>query len=84
MVGGQLADAIYVIDRFHRRNHTACLQEDGRHYLAEAKIESYAALADLNTSWSESWNAWLSSLTPQMRSVDAAALAVYIWLRADL
>ena len=82
----QLAEATYVIDRFHRCNHTACLQETSRHYLPEVKIERHAVLADLNTSWSESWNAWLDVLTPQMRSMDAAAaaLAVYLWLVADL
>ena len=80
----QLAAATYVIDRFHRWNHTACVQETSRHYLPEVKIERHAVLADLNTSWSESWNAWLDVLTPQMRSMDAAALAVYLWLVADL
>ena len=79
----QLAEATYVIDRFHRCNHTACLQETSRHYLPEVKIERHAVLADLNTSWSESWNAWLDVLTPQMRSIDAAALAAYLWLVAD-
>ena len=81
---GDLASAKFVIDRFHRANHTACLDEGSRHYLAEVKIEEHPVLAGLNTAWSESWNAWLDVLTPQIRSMDSSALGVYLWLVADL
>ena len=81
---GDLASAKFVIDRFHRTNHTACLDEGSRHYLAEVKIEERPVLAGLNTAWSESWNAWLDVLTPQIRPMDSSALGVYLWLVADL
>ena len=44
---GDLASAKFVIDRFHRANHTACLDEGSRHYLAEVKIEEHPVLAGL-------------------------------------
>ena len=62
----------------------SCLDEGSRHYLAEVKIEERPVLAGLNTAWSESWNAWLDVLTPQIRSMDSGALGVYLWLVADL
>ena len=80
----QLAAGTYVLDRFHRGNHTACVDPSSRYYLPEVQVERHPRLAALNSSWSESWNAWLDVLAPQIRAMDAQSLHVYLWLLADL
>ena len=42
-----------------RSSHTACLTPEHRLYMPEVDIDSHPPLAHLNSSWNESWNAWL-------------------------
>ena len=47
-----------------RSNHTACLTPEHRLYMPEVDIDSHPPLAHLNSSWNESWNAWLDRFVP--------------------
>ena len=79
-----LASMRFVLDRFHAVNHTACRTPGHRLCMPEVLIDQCPALASLNTSWCESWNAWLDRHVEQARCMDAFALTVYAWLLADL
>ena len=79
-----LAAAKFVIDRFHLRNHRSCCDPGSRYFLEEVRLDAHPELKDLNSSWSESWNAWIDVLTPQCRAMDSSSLPVFLWLVADL
>ena len=80
----QLAQCRFVLDRWHRSNHTACLTPEHRLYMPEVDIDSHPPLAHLNSSWNGSWNAWLDRFVPPARSMSAAMLEVYALLLVDL
>ncbi|OLP77076.1 hypothetical protein AK812_SmicGene42902 [Symbiodinium microadriaticum] len=81
----QLAtDCFYVLDRFHRRNHTACLNPRHRLYLPEVDIDRYPALALLNTSQNEQWNFWLGQFSHTVRHMRLDTLELYLLVVADL
>ena len=80
----QLSACCFVLDRYHAPNHTACLDPGHPLYTPEVDIGLYPELASSNTSWNESFNAWLDRFVPQARCMTASLLDVYVLLLADL
>ena len=76
----QLADCSYVLDRFHRGNHTACVNPTHRLYLPEVCIEQYAELANVNTSNNEQFNNWLSNFQHTLRHMRFETMEIYLLL----
>ncbi|CAE7245145.1 unnamed protein product [Symbiodinium sp. CCMP2592] len=76
----QLADCRYVLDRFHRGNHTACVNPAHRLYLPEVRIEQYAELADVTTSNNEQFNNWLSNFQGTLRHMRFETMEIYLLL----
>ena len=79
-----LACAIFVIDNFHRKNHTACLDPTSRAYMPEVDIQKHDALKALNSSQSEQWNSWLSQFATNVKHMRFGTLDLYLLLVADL
>ena len=74
----------FVIDRWHKRNHTACLNPEHVMYTPEVDIEQYEDLKPLNSSQNEQWNAWLDCFVPGIRHMHPDSFTLYILLLADL
>ena len=53
-------------------------------YTPEVQIELHLELEDLNSSFNESFNAWLDNLTSNVRHMSVHTLEVYTILVADL
>ena len=81
----QLAsECSYVLDRFHARNHRACLNPQHVLYLPEVDIARHPALAALNTSQNEQWNNWLGHFSHTLRHMHFRTMELYLLLVADL
>lgn len=76
----QLAECRYVLDRFHRGNHTACVNPAHRLYLPEVCIDQYAELANVNTSNNEQFNNWLSNFQGTLRHMRFETMEIYLLL----
>jgi hypothetical protein len=80
----QLAALVYIIDRYHKSNHRACLNPQHRLYSPEVDIDRYPDLKHLNTSLNEQWNSWLDIFAPTARHMHPVSFQIYILLLADL
>ncbi|OLP83794.1 hypothetical protein AK812_SmicGene35413 [Symbiodinium microadriaticum] len=74
----------YVLDRFHARNHRACLNPQHALYLPEVDIARHPTLAALNTSQNEQWNNWLGHFSHTLRHMHFRTMELYLLLVADL
>ena len=79
-----LAAITFVLDRFHIRNHTACLQPDHHRYMPEVDVYAHAELQGVNTAICESFNAWLDRFAYSVHSMHPAQFRVFILLLAHL
>lgn len=80
----QAANLLYVLDRFHARNHRACLDPSHPLFMPEVNINQHPALQGRNTAWNESWNSWVDNMVPQVRQMSADVLEVFVYLVAEL
>lgn len=80
----QAARLKYVLDRFHARNHRACLDPSHPLFMPEVNINQHPPLKNRNTAWNESWNSWIDNMVPQVRQMSADVLPVFIYLVAHL
>lgn len=80
----QCAQLTYVLDRWHRQNHTACVDPDHPLYLPEVKMESHPVLRDYNSSNSEQFNAWLELFVSITRSMRPETYDCFVVLIARL
>ena len=55
---------LYVLDRWHEQNHTACLDPSHRLYMPEVHMDQYSELNDYDSTLSETFNAWLELFCP--------------------
>ena len=84
-IGNQLAtECCFVLDRFHKRNHVACLDPNHSLYLPSVDIDRYPALRGLNSSQNEQWNSWLDKFAAMVRSMRFETLDLYLLLVAEL
>ena len=84
-VGRQLAtEAYYVLDRFHRQNHVACLNPTHCLYLPSVDIDRHPRLQTLNTSQNEQWNGWLDKFAHVVRTMRFETLDMYLLLISEL
>ena len=75
----QCAQLTYVLDRWHRQNHTACVNPGHALYLPEVRIESHPVLRDYNSSNSEQFNAWLELFVSITRSMRPEKHMIALW-----
>ncbi len=54
-----IAALTFVLDRLHKQNHTACLDDTHAQYMPEVDIDQYEHLAQINTQTPEQFNSWL-------------------------
>lgn len=80
----QCAQLTYVLDRWHRRNHAACVNPGHALYLPEVRIESHPVLRDYNSSNSEQFNAWLELFVSITRSMRPETYDCFVVLLARL
>ena len=75
---------LYVLDRWHEQNHTACLDPSHRLYMPEVHMDQYSELNDYDSTLSETFNAWLELFVPCTRHMLPATFDVYIILLSVL
>lgn len=80
----QAARLNFVLDRFHARNHRACLDPSHSLFMPEVNINQHPALQNRNTAWNEIWNSWVDNMVPQVRQMSADVLSVFVYIVADL
>ena len=80
----QLSATTFVLDRWHAKNHTACLNPSHYYYTPEVAIAQYPDLAHHKTEWNECWNTWVGHFAPQGRHMSTTTLQVFILHIADL
>ena len=54
-----IADLVFVLDRFHEKNHTTCLDLSHPLYTPQVDPDVHDDLKFVNTSMNEIFNAWL-------------------------
>lgn len=69
-----LASLTYVLDSFHRANHTACLDEEHPFFLPEVQRERHPELNGVNSQTAEQFFAWAD---PFVRSTSSMTPAVF-------
>ena len=79
-----LATIICVLDRFHKLNHTACLDPEHPGYLPSVDIGRYPELAEAHTGLNESWNSWIDGFAPVVQKMHPRTLGLYTFLLIDL
>ena len=79
-----LRGVTYVLDRFHERNRRACL--DPQHALCNptVRVAAHPALAGVNSSQNEQWNAWAGKFAHVLRFLRFDAMELYLLLVAHL
>ena len=83
--GNMLATQVrFVLDRFHKRNHRACLDPGHALYLPSVDVDRYPTLKDLNSAQSEQWNSWVGNFASSMRYMRFETLELYFFVVADL
>jgi len=79
-----LATIICVLDRFHKLNHTACLDPEHPGYSPSVDIGRYPELAEAHTGLNESWNSWIDGFAPVVQKMHPRTLGLYTFLLIDL
>ena len=80
----RLAQLTYVLDRWHMRNHTACLDPFHSHYLPEVSMYEHESLQGVNSSLNESFNAWVDRFVGMTSHMHPIVFSVFMLLAADL
>ena len=75
---------VYVLDRWHEANHTACRDSSHRLYMPEVRIDQYEDLRDYDSTLSETFNAWLEHFVGITRHMQPATFDCYVLLLAIL
>ena len=76
----QLAQCVFVLDRFHLRNHKACLDVNHPQYLPEVNIYSHAELEGVNTTTNEVFNAWIGHYAAAAHNMHPATYRLYMFI----
>jgi hypothetical protein len=79
-----LAHVCYVIDRFHLKNHTACLNPSHRRYMPEVDVYAHAKLQGVNTAINESFNAWIDRFVYSANNMHPVQFRVFVLLLVHL
>ena len=80
----QCSQLYFVLDRWHKQNHTACLDLTNPRYLPEVDIDRHPTLANYNSSNSEQFNAWLELFVPITRAMRPETYDCFLILLARL
>ena len=83
-LANRLGSIICVLDRYHKRKHTACLDPGHRGYLRSVDIGIYTGLAEASTSLNESWNSWIDGFAAVVQSMHPRTLGIYTFILLDL
>lgn len=73
-----LASLTYVLDSFHRANHTACLDEHHDFFLPEVQRERHPQLKDVNTQTAEQFFAWADTFVRSTSSMSPAVFEAFL------
>ena len=83
-VSEQLAHLIYVLDRWHKRNHTACLDPASARHVPEVDVDQYPDLHGLNTDVNEHFNSWIGRFAGEARHMHPATFSLFILLLSNV
>ena len=78
------AQLTFVLDRWHKQNHTACLCPTHRLFTPEVDMDLHPSLEQFNSSMCEQFNSWLELFVPITRGMRAQTFDVFCLLLARL
>ena len=78
------AQLTFVLDRWLKQNHTACLCPTHRLFTPEVDMDLHPSLEQFNSSMCEQFNSWLELFVPITRGMRAQTFDVFCLLLARL
>ena len=83
-VSTQISQLLFVLDRWRKQNHTACLNPDAPLFTPEVDINQYPDLKDLNTEINEQINSWLTRFGGASLNMHPLTFRIFVLLIARL
>ena len=83
-VSTQISHLLFILDRWHKQNHTACLNPDAPLFTPEVDINHYPDLKDLNTEINEQINSWLMRFGGASLNMHPLTFRIFVLLLAHL
>ena len=77
-----MAAFTYVLDGFHRHNHTACLDPGHAMFLPEVRRESHPELQGVNSQTAEQFFAWADAFVPGCSAMAPAVFRTFMLILA--
>lgn len=78
------AQLTFVLDRWHKQNHRACLSPAHPMFMPEVDVDLHPQLKDFNSSMCEQFNAWFELFVPLTRNMHAETFDIFTLLLARL
>ena len=83
-VSTQISHFLFILDRWHKQNHTVCLNPDAPLFTPEVDINQYPDLKDLNTEINEQINSWLTRFGGASLNMHPLTFRIFVLLIARL